>query len=112
MKLFVKCIACLLVLSVMGLYCPNASFCAGSGLFAKTDSKTITRHEPKIMSEAEKDIPVTAAAKAGAKKKTPWLWVGLGAVALVAVVAMAGAGGGSDSKPPPPDKEGTITIGW
>ncbi len=115
MKRLFKCIAGLLILSVIGLYSPRISFCAGSGLFAKADKKTITRHEPKIMSEPARDIPV-AAAKTTKKKKTPWLWIGLGAVAVIGVAAMAGGGGGGDDdkpKPEPPaDGEGTITVEW
>ena len=114
MKRILKCIAGLLVLSVIGLYSPRVSFCAGSGLFAKADQKPITQHEPKIMSEPEKDIPVVAA-KATKRKKTPWLWIGLGAAALVGLAAIAaGSGGGGDppSDDPDPDEEGTITVNW
>jgi hypothetical protein len=113
MKLLFKCIAGLLVLSVMGLYSPRISFCAGSGLFAKAEQRPVTRHEPKIMSEPEKDIPV-AAAKAGEKKKTPWLMIGLGAVAVIALAAIAGGGGGGDGGGNGNDEpeNGTITVGW
>lgn len=111
MKRLFKCIAGLLVLSVMGLYCPGVSFGAGSGLFAKADNKPITRHEPRVMAEPEKEIPVAEATPAE-KKKTPWLMIGLGAAAVVGLAAIAagggGGGGGGDDGP----KEGTITISW
>lgn len=111
MKRLLKCIACLLVFSVMGLYCPGVSFCAGSGLFAKADKKTITRHEPKIMSEPEKDIPV-AAPTPKERKKTPWLMIGLGAVAVVGLAAIAAGGGGGDGGGDDGPTHGTITINW
>jgi hypothetical protein len=94
----------------MGLYCPGVSFGAGSGLFAKADKKPITRHEPRIMSEPEEDIPVAAVAPTE-PKKTPWLKIGLGAAAVVALAAIAAGGGGSDKGESKP-KEGTITISW
>lgn len=115
MKLFIRCIAGLLVLSVMGLYCPEVSFCAGPGLLAKADKKMITRHEPRIMSEPEKDIPV-AAATPGKKKKTPWLMIGLGAAAVIGLAALAagggGGGGGGGGNEPEEPQDGTITVGW
>ncbi len=113
MKRLFKCIAGLLVLSVIGLYCPNVSFGAGSGLFAKADKRTITRHEPRIKSEPAKDIPVAVAAS-GEKKKTPWLMIGLGAAAVVALAALAagGGGGGGGGGGTPEPQEGTITVGW
>ena len=116
MKRLSKCIAGLLVLSVLGLYCPGVSFGAGSGLFAKADNKPITRHEPRIMSEPEKDIPVAAAAP-GEKKKTPWLMIGLGAVAVAALAAIAGGGGGGGGGDGGGNgnngqDEGSITISW
>jgi hypothetical protein len=113
MKRLFKCIAGLLVLSVMGLYCPGVSFGAGSGLFAKADKKPITRHEPRIMSAPEKEIPV-AAPTPTEPKKTPWLMIGLGAAAVIGLAAIAaggGGGGGGDNGPNGPE-EGTITISW
>jgi hypothetical protein len=115
MKRLFKCIAGLLVLSVMGLYCPGVSFGAGSGLFAKADKKPITRHEPKIMSEPEKEIPVAAAAPTK-RKKTNWLMIGLGAVAVVGLAAIAagggGGGGGGGGNGPDESEDGTITVSW
>jgi hypothetical protein len=118
MKPLFKCVAGLLVLSVMGLCSPNVSFCAGLDLFARADKKQVTRHAPKILSEPEKEIPV-AAATPGERKKVPWMWVGLGAVALVGLAAVAGGGGGGDGgnsgdpdSGPEQTSEGTITVGW
>ena len=96
MKPLFKCIAGLLMLSVIGLNYPRVSFCAESGLLAKADQKPITQHEPKIMSAPEKKIPISAA-KTAERKKFPWLLTGLGA-ALVGLAAIAaGSGGGSGS---------------
>lgn len=111
MKRLFRCITGLLVVSVMALYCPGISFGAGPGLFAKADKKPITRHEPRVMSEPEKEIPV-AAAKPGEKKKIPWLKIGLGAAAVVGLAAIAaGSGGGSGDGDDNP-QEGTITVSW
>lgn len=111
MKPSFKCIAGLLVLAVIGLYCPKVAFCAGPGLFAKADRKPITRHAPIIMSEEEKDIPV-AAAEPGKRKKPPWLLIGLGAAAVVGLAALAGGGGGGDGGGSVKPKEGSITVSW
>jgi hypothetical protein len=114
MKLLFRCIAALLVLSVMGLFFPKVIFSAGSNLFAKADKKPITRHTPKIKSEPEKPVPL-AAATPGERKKVPWMWVGLGAVALVGLAAVAGGGGGGGDgggNGPEQPPEGTITVSW
>lgn len=112
MKRLFKCIAGLLVLSVMGLYCPGVSVYAGSGLFAKADKKPITRHAPKIKAEPEKDIPVAAAAP-GEKKKTPWLMIGLGAAAVIGLAAIAaGGGGGGGGNGGNGEDVGDITVQW
>jgi hypothetical protein len=117
MRVLFKCIAGLLVLSVMGLFSPRVSFCEGSALFAKAQKKPITRHAPKIMSEPEKEVP-KAAATPGERKKVPWMWIGLGAVAVVAVAILAGGGGGGGGNgngpdpDPPADDDGTITVEW
>lgn len=112
MKRLFKCIAALLMLSVVGLYSPSVSFCTELGLLAKADKKTITRHEPKIMSEQEKEIPI-AAAKTAERKKQSWLLIGLGAAALVGLAAIAAGGGGDGGGDnPPSEKEGDITVSW
>jgi hypothetical protein len=119
MGVLFKCITGLLVLSVMGLFSPRISFCAGSDLFAKADKKPITRHAPKIMAEPEKEIPL-AVAGPGETKKTPWMWIGLGAVAVIALAALAGGSSSSSSNndppdpgpDPSPDDGGTITVSW
>lgn len=111
MKPLFKCIAGLLVLAVIGLYCPRISFGAGPGVFAKADRKPITRHEPIIMSEPEKDIPV-AAAEPGERKNPTWLLIGLGAAALVGLAALASGGGGGGDGNGNGDEEGSITVSW
>lgn len=110
MKRRFKCIAGLLMVSVMGLYFPRVSLCTELGPIAKADKKTITRHEPKIMSEPEKEIPV-ATAKTVKRKKTPWLLMGLGAAALLGLVAIAGGGGGGNPDHSP-EGEGDVTVSW
>lgn len=114
MRILKKCIAGLLVLSFIGLYLPKNSYCAGSGLFAKTDKKSITRHEPKIMSTPEKDIPLEKAAKEGEKKGFNWLLIGAGAALVLGLAAAGGGGGGGDGPgPTPADLDtGSITVGW
>jgi hypothetical protein len=111
MKVLFKCIAGLLVLSVMGLFSPKVSFCAGSNLFTGGNKKPITRYTPEIKSEPEKEIPLAAAAP-GQRSKTPWMWIGLGAVAVIGLAALAGGGGGDKDPNPPSDEKGTITVAW
>jgi hypothetical protein len=114
MKPLFKCLAGLLVLTVIGLYSPKVSFGAGSGLFAQADQKPITQHEPKVMSEPEMDIPV-AAAEPGEKKKTNWLLLGGVAVLLIGLAALAGGGGGGDgggNDNGNGDDTGDITVQW
>lgn len=43
-----KSIAVILVLTVTGLFAPQPVFCAEGHVFAKSDSRQITPHEPKI----------------------------------------------------------------
>jgi hypothetical protein len=111
MKSMFKCIAGLLVLSVIGLYCPKVAFCAGLGLFAKADQKPITRHAPIIMSEEEQDIPV-AAAEPGERKKPNWLLIGLGGAAVIGLAAVIGGLGGGGGDGPKEKDEGSITVSW
>lgn len=95
MDVWNRCIAAVLVLTVAGFFVPNTVFCSGSRDYAKADSGQITRHEIKIKSSPEADIPVAKSAvskKSGAGK---WLLIGLGAVAVIALVAGGGGGGGS-----------------
>jgi len=60
MKALKKGVCTFLILTMLGLYFPEISFCDGSRLFAKGDPKTITVHEPKIVSAPEQDIPLVA----------------------------------------------------
>ena len=107
MKRFFKCITVLLILSVIGLHCPRVSFCMESGLFDKADEKIITLHEPKIMSEPEKMIPVSAN-KTAKRKKTTWLLMGLGAAALVCLAVIAAP---SDD-PGPGVEKADVNVSW
>lgn len=109
MKRLFKCITGLLVVSVMGLYSPRVSFCMELGLFDNADEKIITLHEPKIMSEPEKKIPV-AAAKTAKRKKTTWLLMGLGAAALVGLAAIAAGSGGGE--PGHGAEKEDVTVSW
>lgn len=106
MRRLFKCITVLLILSVMGLYCPRVSFCTESELFGKADEKIITLHEPKSMSEPEKKIPV-AATKTTKPKKTSWLLMGLGAAVLAGLVIFA-----SDDDGEPPSQKEDVTVSW
>jgi hypothetical protein len=47
-----------LFLSMLGINPPLAKLCSAASLFAQADLDTITRHEPKIMSSPEQDIPM------------------------------------------------------
>lgn len=111
MKTFTKCIAGLLVLSVIGLYSPRVSFGDGSRSLAQTDKKPITMHEPKFMSEPAKDIPLNKA-REGKRKKPNWLMYGLGGALVVGLAVVAGglSSGGDDPKTAKDDN--TITVEW
>jgi hypothetical protein len=117
MEALQKCIAGLLVLTVMGLCYPKSAFCGGALPSAKVNAKAITRHEPRIKSEPAKDISLAPGETGGQKKTAKWLLYGLGA-ALVVGLAM-GAGGGSssdggtpDNNSPAGDGSGTVSVGW
>lgn len=111
MRILKKCIAGLLVLSLIGLYLPQNSYCAGSGRLAKTDKKSITRHKPRIMSTPEKDIPL-AKAEAVEKKGFYWLLIGAGAAIVLGLAAAAGGGGGGDGLITPAENTTSVTVGW
>ena len=82
-----KCVAGMLVLTMIGFYAPGAAVCEGPGLLVKSDKKT-TRHKPQSVAEPELDIPTKVE-----EQKSKWWLVGVG-VALVAALAAAGGGGG------------------
>jgi hypothetical protein len=110
MKLLKKGFTGMLVLAFLALSLPRVAFCDGSTLFAKADQKTITRHEPKVMTSPAKAIPL-AQGEQGQKSKGSYLWIGLGAVVLLGLVAAGGGGGGGDSGNNG-DDTGSITVGW
>ena len=118
MEAMKKGVGALLVLTMLALGIPDISYCGGKPLFAKAEEKTITEHEPKIMSAPEREIPKVApegGEPAGTRK---YLWLGLGAAALIGLVAaVAGGSGGSSSggdreNPPPDTEEGNISASW
>lgn len=113
MKPFNRWIACVLVLSTLLLFLPTTALCAGKKPRSKADKKTITQHEPKVMSSPEKEMTPEQAAQVK-KKKPNWLWIGLGAAAVIGLAAaLAGSGGGGGgSHPPPTQDEGDVTVGW
>ena len=103
----------LLVLAFLALNLPKGAFCEGSLSFAKADKKSITRHEPKIMTTPEKDIPMVQAEGKQKKGKTHYLWLGLGAAVVLGLVAAgAGGGGGGGGDTPPAESTGNISVGW
>jgi hypothetical protein len=111
MKTLTKCVAGLLVLTVIGLYSPKVSFCDGSRSFVQTDKKPITMHEPKFMSESAKDIPLDKV-REGEQKKLNWLMYGLGG-ALVVGLAVAAGGLSSGGDAPKTEKDdNTVTVEW
>jgi hypothetical protein len=115
MEALQKCLAGLLVLTMMGLCYPESALCGAAPPSAKVDAKNITRHEPRIKSEPERDISLAQGETGGRKKTAKWLLYGLGA-ALVVGLAL-GAGGGSSSDGGTPDSNstdgsGTVSVGW
>jgi hypothetical protein len=116
MEALQKCVAGLLVLTVMGLCYPKVAFCEGAPSSGKVNSKAITRHEPRIKSEPERDISLAQGETTGQKKTAKWLLYGLGA-ALVVGLALGAGGGSSDSgtpdkNTPAGDGSGTVSVGW
>jgi hypothetical protein len=109
MKMLKRGLAGLLVLTSLGLNLPKGALCEDSLLFSKADKKTITRHEPKIMTTPAKDIPMVLAKKKQ-KGKMRYLWYGLGAAVVLGVVAAGGGGGGGGDTPG--ENTGNIAVGW
>lgn len=92
----------LLVLLMLGLSVPPKNSCAESLRFAKADETAIIRHEPQVMSTAEKEIEY------GPAQSNKYIW--MGAVGLLALAAgtVVLVAGGEDSE----DKNEGVTIGW
>jgi len=103
MNVLNKCITGFLMLCLMGLYFPGKASCADSQMFVKTDEKSITRHEPKVMSVQEKEIPKV---KAGKK----YFWIGLGSLLVAGGAAAVLASGSSDGGGP--DNSGGFKAEW
>jgi hypothetical protein len=118
MKATQKAICTLLVLTILGLYLPEISFCGGSGLFASAEKKTITEHEPKILSAPEQDIPMVAPEDGEPKSSRKYLWMGLGAAALIGLIAAVVGSGSSGSGDDHNDEieenpdQGNISASW
>jgi hypothetical protein len=118
MKPFNRLIARVLVLPTLLLFLPVTALYAGNKPPDKADKKTITRHEPKVMSSPAKEMTPEQAAQIE-KRKPNWLWIGLGAavvIGLAAALGGGGGGGGSDggdgSDPPSSQGEGDVTVQW
>jgi hypothetical protein len=101
----------LLVLTFLGWNLPKVAYCEDSLLFAKDGKKNITRHEPKIMTTPEINIPMVQVEGKEQNGKTKYLWYGLGAAVLLGLVAAGGGGGGGGGDTPPADT-GSIAVGW
>ena len=107
-----KSIAGLLVLSIIWISSPGASIGNATTLFTLADIAPISRHEPKIKSTPEQDIPLSTAEEGEKKGISKWAWLGLGALAVgVAALALGGGGGGGDGEPPP-EGTGSFTGNW
>ncbi len=114
MKPLSKCIAGLLVVTVIGLISPKTSLGADMRQFAKIDQKAITVHEPRSMASPEQELS-SLAAKDLKKKKTNWLLVGVTTVlvaGLVVAVGSMGAGGGSSDGGSPTPDNGDVSVQW
>lgn len=117
MEALQKCVAGLLVLTVMGLCYPKSAVCAGALPAAKTNAKAITHHEPRIKSEPERDLSLVQGETGGQKKTAKWLLYGLGAALVVGLALGAGGGSSSDggtpsSNTPAGGGSGTVSVGW
>jgi hypothetical protein len=111
MRTLKKCIAGLLMMSIIGLHLPNAAFCGGAGQFATKNNKPITWHKVRTMSTPE-DIPVEKV-QGGEKKRSNWLLLGVGAALVVGLVAAGGGGGGGGGgQVNPSSNTGNVTIEW
>jgi hypothetical protein len=114
MKKWKKYLAGWLALTLMGFSYPKLSYCQSALLSDKTNPKAITRNEPRIKSEPEKDIPSTLAEEKGKKGTGKWILYGLGAALVIglAIGGAGGGGGGGGDNPPPDPGTGTISVGW
>lgn len=100
----------LLILSLIAISFPGAPLCTAASLFAQADLDTITRHEPKIMSTPQEDIPLMQTEKSEEKGTSKWLLIGLGVLAIGGLAMAAGGGGGGGD--PEPDPTGSVSVGW
>ena len=116
MEALKKCIAGLLVLAMMGLCYPKSALCGSAPPSTKLDAKGITRHEPRIKSEPERDLSLAPGETGGKKKTSKWIWYGLGAALVVGLALGAGGGGSSDGGTPDNNSTtgggGTVSVGW
>jgi hypothetical protein len=113
MKKWYKCLAGLLALTMMGFGYPKLASCKDSPSYAKAGTKSITRHDPRIKSEPEKDILLEQADKKEEKGTAKWILYGLGAALAVGLALGAGGGGGGGGDDPQPDRNpGSVTVGW
>ncbi len=103
-----------IVLSLVGINFPGTTICNAASLFAQADLDAITRHDPKILSSPEEDIPLKQSPKGEKKGISKWVWIGLGVLAIggIAAAAAGGGGGGGDDDPEDPDEEGDVSFTW
>ena len=112
MKVWKKNIAGLLVVSSIWIGLGKAPICHAATLLAQADMAPITRHEPRIMFAAEKDIPASRATDGEKKGVGNWVWIGLGVLAVGGLALAIGGGGGDDESSSPPNQAGSVTVGW
>lgn len=96
-----------LILSVLGLYFPNAVLAGQGQLYAKADKTTaVTKHTPEVLAPPEENIPVEKIAK---EKTNKWLWGLVGAVLVGGLAAAGGGGGGGGGNG---SDTGGISVSW
>jgi hypothetical protein len=112
MNMLMKGLSGFFILTFLGLNLPTSGFCEDSLLFARAGQKHITRHEPRIMTTPEKEIPMVQPEAKEKKGRTKYLWLGLGAAVVLGVVAAGAGGGGGGGDTPAAEGSGNISVGW
>jgi hypothetical protein len=105
-----KCIAGLLMMSIIGLHIPNVAFCTGAERFTQIYNKPVTRHKVMTMSTTENVSEKKV--KKGQKKIIKWLLIAAGATLAAGLVSAGGGGGGGGDQVSAASDTGGYNFRW